>query len=135
MDKVYLLNMSITNDSGWFAFENTNMEDSKFNSIVNEIEKTFVSLYGEKGAEAYINKSVDENGKLNVKISQVKVPHIIKSLVQNPYQEIQFSLTGIAPDKEIATEIIKKPLDINKVVRLIPSYHGSKKEQEKSKKR
>ena len=133
MDKVYLLNMSITNDSGWFSFENTNMEEKQFNAIVNEIERAFFSLYGEKGAEAYISKSVDDQGKLNVKVSQVKVPHIIKSLVQSPYQEIQFSLTGVTPDKEIVTETIKKPLDINAVVRLIPSYHGTKTNTEQQK--
>ena len=58
MNKVNVLNMNISNDVGWFTFENGNMDSRTFNAIVDEIERTFISLYGAKGAEAYINKSI-----------------------------------------------------------------------------
>ena len=126
MKKVNTLNMTITNEIGWFAFTNENMDPKTFNAIVEEIDKTFVSLYGVKGAEAYINKSIDENNNLNVKIAQEKVPHIIKSLVQSPYQEIEFNLTGVNPQKEVINRTIRKPFTASEVTELIKCYHSNK---------
>lgn len=134
MDKVNMLNMTISDEPNYFIFSNVSMDTKTFEAIVRQIEKIFGSLYAEKGAEAYVQRTVDENNKISLKVTQSKVPNIIKSLVQSPEREIQFTLTGINPQKEMITRTIKKPFTANEVTELVPCYHNKKANTEEQKK-
>lgn len=138
MNKENILNMSITNEVGWFALENENMNPKVFLDLVNQLNEIVLSIYKGRNTtkneseKIYVKKELNENGDIMLKITQEKVPNIIKSLVQHPAYDIQINLTGITPQREVVSRMISKPFMPTAVTELIPCYHGREVSQEQN---
>lgn len=130
MNKENTLNMSITTEVGWFALENGNMNPKVFSDLVNQLNEIILSIYKGRNTtkneneKTYVKKEVNDKGEVLLKVSQEKVPNIIKSLVQHPVYDIQINLTGITPQREVISRMISKPFIPASVTELIPCYHG-----------
>lgn len=133
MKKENILNMSITEDAGWFILENENMDQKVFSSLVDRLYTIISNIYegtkpennkNDTKEDKYVKKTTNEKGEIALKVTQKKVPHIIKGLVQDPNVDIKINLKGLNPQREVVSRIIDKPFTANQVTELVPCYHG-----------
>ena len=80
-------------------------------------------IYG-KASDSF--KVIQQDGEFALEVVQSKVPNVVKFLVNNNDKDIQINLTGLNPNREVVNRTIKKPLNINEVLELVPCYHPSK---------
>ena len=139
MSKENVLNMSITEDAGWFVLENENMDQKVFSSLVDRLYTVISNIYegtkpdnSAKKEEKYVEKIANEKGEVALKVTQKKVPHIIKGLVQDPNVDIKINLKGINPQREVVSRIIAKPFTANQVTELVPFYHSKEISQDQN---
>lgn len=128
-DEIVTLDFSFSRDKvGYFVLKNKDMDVKKFNDIVKMFAGRAVApeYYG-KASDSF--KVIQQDGEFALEVIQNKVPNVVKYLVDSNSQDIQINLTGINPNREVESEMIKKPLDINKVLKLVPYYHPVKTEK------